>query len=1372
MKLYVLGFCIIIILLAGCVNVGQSVNTPVSVHEKLERGKLPWEAAFFKADPREVIKASENISLEKEADARILYRELIYSFDQEGRLNWNFRIVYKILNANGVTYWSSISQSWDPWYQERPVLKARVCNPNGKAYLLTPEHIVESGEKEDNVNMFSERRYLRAPLPNVTIGSVVEIEYSITEKKPFFNDGVVQYMDIRNRNPIYRQKIVLETADGLPFRYKVYGQEGLTPKIKTYSGYTRYTFDFENLPPEKDYEPARKVEQPFWPCIAFATGESWNKIAVSYNEYINQALQDQDFSANISKLKAGDVKQSAVNIIKWLNKRIRYTGLELGINSIVPAQPSKTLARGFGDCKDKATVVVGMLRQMGYKANVALVNAGFGLDANRDLPGLGQFNHAIVYVNEQGGLWFDPTAEYSRDNYFPIGIQNRNALIIDPATKGLVTIPKAAAKANRVVRKKEIFLQNDGKGNAAETTVHFGSEEDYIRAQMAHIPKENLDKNIRDYIDAKFGGGNLEDFSITDSADLSKPFTINLKVKEISRAVTQLYLAQVLVNQAEIFSYIPSVFLQDLEADRQAGFVFYQPTEFEIQYSIHPPLGFVPRALPADDTLKLGTMTLERKFSVGEHNSVHISLCLNTGKDEISAAEFMDIHSAVADFMKQQQMIVDFDHKGLLLLKQGDYKGSLSYFYFLTRQDEKNPLHRIRYAFALLQAGLGQKARTVVEEAVKLSPKSTEVLSARAWILEHDILGRRYEEGYDRDGAIDSYKKALTLDKDNIDYNIKLASLLEYDKEGFRFSRGADLDQAITHFRHVYDDLGFKKIQSNLVLALLHAEHYAELAKLAQEIEDKDARSLITIVAVSGDKGIDEGLNELKKINSVEKRKSIELEASTLLFRVRHYKESSVLLRDAARDSSDAMQLDSRADVYQKLKKHEDIVYIEGNPESLVKNYLHDFFISGGKDFSILKKYVTDDFYNNNMDEDNPYNFPREYNLFKHGAISSELPKDVALDLFFGLTKLTSDGNKEDGFRVVLQSADSSLNRGGVFYLKNTTHGLRIVANQFFVSAIGKQVYDYYLSRQTKKAEKWLDWYYKDFAIFQTDAKEVFQGRPFQKFWNPNNRDIKLAAACIMAEGTFAGQAEPVLINAYKKAKTKIEKDNLDYALQLVYVNMNQYSKQIKVLARLYDTYPDSEKIFYYYTNSLISNGDYAKAEQLLSKHLADDPNEKRAHSLLLRDYAYKLDFTALEKQMKKCIDLNAIGENDYNLVAWVELFNSTLNPKALEYARTAMKLSDEKEDYIIHTMATLYAEVGRCQEAWQLINKVMLASGNSAPSNSDWYVFGRIAEQYGEKGEAIKAYERVKPPKNRPHDSISTFILAQKRLKLLKDGR
>ena len=85
-------------------------------------------------------------------------------------------------------------------------------------------------------------------------------------------------------------------------------------------------------------------------------------------------------------------------ILDYVDRVVRYTGIEFGEAAIVPHNPAETLALKYGDCKDKATLLVAMLRAAGIPSYVALLNAGSRLDVPSDLPGMGLFDHAIVYV--------------------------------------------------------------------------------------------------------------------------------------------------------------------------------------------------------------------------------------------------------------------------------------------------------------------------------------------------------------------------------------------------------------------------------------------------------------------------------------------------------------------------------------------------------------------------------------------------------------------------------------------------------------------------------------------------------------------------------------------------------------------------------------------------------------------------------------------------------------------------------------------------------------------------------------------------------------------------------------------------------------
>ena len=162
-------------------------------------------------------------------------------------------------------------------------------------------------------------------------------------------------------------------------------------------------------------------------------------------------------------------------MMHWINKQVRYVGLELGSNSIVPYSPREILAHGYGDCKDKATVLTTFLRQAGYQAFVALVWNDADEDIRPDVPGMDIFNHALVYVDGPRPLWLDPTSDFSRDEVLPYWDQERWALPAKPGITGPIQTTLYPAETNTAVEVDDYYLQDDGNCNVTETTSYGGA---------------------------------------------------------------------------------------------------------------------------------------------------------------------------------------------------------------------------------------------------------------------------------------------------------------------------------------------------------------------------------------------------------------------------------------------------------------------------------------------------------------------------------------------------------------------------------------------------------------------------------------------------------------------------------------------------------------------------------------------------------------------------------------------------------------------------------------------------------------------------------------------------------------------------------
>ena len=159
-------------------------------------------------------------------------------------------------------------------------------------------------------------------------------------------------------------------------------------------------------------------------------------------------------------------------------------------------------------------------------------------------------------------------------------------------------------------------------------------------------------------------------------------------------------------------------------------------------------------------------------------------------------------------------------------------------------------MHRLRNASALLEAGLGTRAQREAQAATQLEPKSALAWKTLGWTLQHDAVGRRFGEGFDRAGAIAAYRKARALDPSELDIAADLAVLLEHDDHGVRYSAKANLEQAVDEYQARAQAAERRAAKSddyanNLYYALLYPRRFEELrdALRQQPAEHRAARA-------------------------------------------------------------------------------------------------------------------------------------------------------------------------------------------------------------------------------------------------------------------------------------------------------------------------------------------------------------------------------------------------------------------------------------------------------------------------------------------------------------------------------------------------
>jgi hypothetical protein len=152
---------------------------------------------------------------------------------------------------------------------------------------------------------------------------------------------------------------------------------------------------------------------------------------------------------------------------------------DLGIGFGMRARKAtEVLARGWGDCKDKAYLLRAMLREAGIRAYPTLAKPKMFGDVYPEWPSPSQFNHAIVAievdatvalpavlpVNPWGRLlFFDPTDPDTILGDLPQQLQGSNVLICAEGSGALTTLPALPVKPEYLVETKaEFSLSADG----------------------------------------------------------------------------------------------------------------------------------------------------------------------------------------------------------------------------------------------------------------------------------------------------------------------------------------------------------------------------------------------------------------------------------------------------------------------------------------------------------------------------------------------------------------------------------------------------------------------------------------------------------------------------------------------------------------------------------------------------------------------------------------------------------------------------------------------------------------------------------------------------------------------------------------------
>ena len=1310
-----------------------------------------------------------------------------FRFNRDGTTVETRRVDFRVVRLRGLDAWTRMSASYRPWFEAKPELSATVTTPDGEIFSLDPSTISEA-PVEDEDGLISDARRVVAPLPALVAGAHISQTVIKRTTRPFFGPGTMGRFYFGMTVPVRATTLVLDYPQDVHFKHIARGLP-MTPQIAEAEGRRIVTFEIGPLGPHISPPVFMPSDEPRYPYVAFSTIPDWKIISNQYHVLVEKQLAGFDARELVRGIDHRASKNKRVaEVLARLHRSVRYTGVELGQRSIVPWQPAVTLSRRFGDCKDKGTLLIGMLRAVGLDGHLTLVRSGFEEDVRPDLPGLEPFNHAIVRVAGEPALWIDATSPYSPLGELPMSVQGRWALEAKPGVERLHRLPESPSTTNRYLEHRVVTLSDWGPVDVIERTLAFGSMERRLRAQFADSSSPQIREALEKYVRSNYKAEALASHQLSNPKDLGVPFEIEVQAARAQVGFTSSKEATIRLTNAILFSWLPDVIRRAALADgaeepirerraarralarRRTDFWWPEPYLAEMSFVLRPPNGYVLDRLPETQRIELGPGYFEARYTARDDGSVDAAFTFDVNKRRYTAREVRTMIEGLRRLWKEQIPTVRFVHEGARLLAEGKLKEGISRYRSLAAGDTGSALHQARLAEALLEVKLGAAARDAAAQAVALEPDAAYAHYIQAWVLQHDAFGRPFRPGFDREGAVAAYERVLTLEHDNPQARKNLAELLEYDQLGRRYEDAEGVEAAISNYRRLRKSPGADdELDQRLLMALFRAGRCAELSVLVRDTTQSLVRDGLEVTCAIVLRGVPEGMRVLSRMGlPAAARQAVIESAVRFLVMSRAYGRAREVALMAIPGAADPVSLESQVRTLSRLKPMAEARLSPRDPARVVQRLYEAIFDGRGR-ITEPERFFSQ------ASLKAPHGDALKASLQRELAVLSriqngEMPYGILRDSIISLTRFETEGDERLGYRITTRIEGGTDAQTAWFVVKERG-GYKIRGASGSAWLLGIEALARVRARRFDEAAQWLDWGREVWtSAGQLEAGAVM---PFLSAWpvldgRPERLDpARIRAAAVLLAALGPGDADILRALGRMRGKKTGLRGELDHATFLQFDELDDDAGRLRSAARIRARAPNSNAAHLFWTRALIEAGRYREAKAVIAERQVRQPDVRLATEQLADVAVRQKDFPEAQRLLRKLIQGGSATARTYNNLAWLRLFSGAVNDDDLGLALRANSLSAFKDASQLHTLAALYAETGRPQEALQLLIKRLDVLGRYEPENVDWYLIGRVQEHFGLTDMARRAYEKVElEPHERGPDS--THALAQLRLRQL----
>lgn len=490
--------------------------------------------------------------------AVVLLEDKLLTVSPDGQITERYREVIKILRPQGRDYAHPFAWS----NKDHKLISFHVWSigPDGHQYSLKKDQIYEQGSQDWGI-LYDDVRVRSAHVPGSDPGGVVAFEYIM--RYPLYSGS--EPWEFQNPNPTAKSVFEIDLPPGWQHRslwrkYSSVQPTEVQPNCFRWKLTNIPGIDLDSVPLAPAEEALAGRMEVYFSAAPLPQGSQeapqlWTRIGEWYTQLAAPQSEGPSDIASASRALTtanADFMDRIQKIADYMQQKIRYVGIEIGIGGYIPHSAEEVYRNQYGDCKDKATLLISMLDAVGVRATWVMVDTDRGV-IDPDVPSL-VGNHMIAAIEIPNGyqnpelkavitaktgkryLIFDPTNEFVPIGLLPTYLQGSTGLLMAGPDSEAITLPVLNPGSDTLDRTASFTLAADGSLTGSATVKHLGASSGDLRYSLEMSNDTEKRQKLENALRHDFSSFQVNSEDIKNVRNLNQPLILSYDVTASSYA--------------------------------------------------------------------------------------------------------------------------------------------------------------------------------------------------------------------------------------------------------------------------------------------------------------------------------------------------------------------------------------------------------------------------------------------------------------------------------------------------------------------------------------------------------------------------------------------------------------------------------------------------------------------------------------------------------------------------------------------------------------------------------------------------------------------------------------------------------------------